>query len=46
LELEVAWTFNSRALLVACDCGFATGNDMPRSFPRLATPTPQVNVVL
>lgn len=24
---------------------FATGRDMPRSFPRLATPTPQVKVV-
>ena len=25
---------------------FAMGNDRPRSFPLLATPTPQVNVVL
>lgn len=24
---------------------FAIGKDMPRSFPRLATPTPQVRVV-
>jgi hypothetical protein len=31
---------------VAVDGGdFATGRVMPRSFPRLATPTPQVRVV-
>jgi hypothetical protein len=31
---------------VAFDGGdLATGNDKPRSFPRLATPTPHVSVV-
>lgn len=28
-----------------CDADLATGRDIPRSFPRLATPTPQVKVV-
>lgn len=53
LELLVAevvavdWTFESRAVVVvvAVDGDLAIGNDMPRSFPRLATPTPQVSVV-
>lgn len=37
------WAFDS--CTVAWGGDFATGNDMPRSFPRLATPTPQVKVV-
>lgn len=32
-------------VVVAVDGDLAMGNDMPRSFPRLATPTPQVRVV-
>lgn len=36
----------SLAVVVAVWVGdLATGKDIPRSFPRLATPTPQVNVV-
>lgn len=36
-------TLVSCVVLVGGD--LAMGNDMPRSFPRLATPTPQVSVV-
>lgn len=37
--------FESRAVLADCVGDLATGRDIPRSFPRLATPTPQVRVV-
>lgn len=32
-------------VVVVVDGDLAMGKDMPRSFPRLATPTPQVRVV-
>ena len=37
-------TFGSLVAVVV-EGDLAMGNDMPRSFPRLATPTPQVRVV-
>jgi hypothetical protein len=37
--------FESFRVVVVLDGDLAMGNDMPRSFPRLATPTPQVRVV-
>lgn len=37
--------FESRVVLVVCVGDLAIGSDMPRSLPRLATPTPQVKVV-
>lgn len=39
------WVLESRVVLAFCVDDLATGKDMPRSFPRLATPTPQVKVV-
>ena len=41
----VVWFLESRVVLAFCVDDLATGKDMPRSFPRLATPTPQVKVV-
>jgi hypothetical protein len=44
----VGCTLGSRVavvVVVVVDGDLAMGNDMPRSFPRLATPTPQVRVV-
>jgi hypothetical protein len=43
----VVWVLESRVVAPVAVCGgdFAMGNDKPRSFPRLATPTPQVKVV-
>jgi hypothetical protein len=43
VEFLRVWVFGS--CVVACVGDFATGKDMPRSFPRLATPTPHVRVV-
>jgi hypothetical protein len=37
------WAFGSWVAVEGGD--FAMGKDMPRSFPRLATPTPHVRVV-
>lgn len=42
---EVVWGFESRVVLALCVVDLATGKDMPRSLPRLATPTPHVKVV-
>ena len=44
-EAEEVCVFDSRVVVVVCDGDLGTGKDIPRSFPRLATPTPQVRVV-
>lgn len=43
VEFLRVWDFGS--CVVATGGDFATGSAMPRSLPRLATPTPQVKVV-
>ena len=43
MEADAVESF--RVVVVVVDGDLAIGSDMPRSFPRLATPTPQVRVV-
>jgi hypothetical protein len=47
-DLEIDEEARGRAAggLRGTGADFATGSDKPRSLPRLATPTPQVNCVL
>lgn len=45
-EVVEVCVFDSRVVVVVvCVGDLGTGRDIPRSLPRLATPTPQVNVV-
>jgi hypothetical protein len=46
VDAVVVCVLESRVVLAVCGGDFAMGSDRPRSFPRLATPTPQVKVVL
>jgi hypothetical protein len=45
VDVVVVCVLESRVVVAVCGGDLAMGSDRPRSFPRLATPTPQVKVV-